>query len=229
LAIPEGGQRILAFIALHEGRRVDRRQLAGTLWPLGSDERAAGNLRSALWRIGRAGTGLVRSEQTRVALCQDLLVDLHLVTAWAERLLSGRHRSSDLDVLPLDLARLELLPGWYEDWVLTERERTRQRLLHAVEALSGALRAAGRHAEAVDAALAAVTADPLRESSQRMLIQAHLAEGNRVEARRAYLRYRSLLRQELGAEPQPALTNLLIENPRRDRPVPSRVPAQGRT
>ncbi|MGW2995279.1 bifunctional ornithine acetyltransferase/N-acetylglutamate synthase, partial [Streptomyces sp. NPDC001193] len=29
---------------------------------------------------------------------------------------------------------LDLLPGWYDDWVLLEQERVRQRLLHALEA-----------------------------------------------------------------------------------------------
>src|SRR5690242_21218853 len=48
---------------------------------------------------------------------------------------------------------IDLLPGWYDDWVLMERERVRQRLLHALEALSGQLAQVGRCAEAVDAAM----------------------------------------------------------------------------
>ena len=47
LNVPEGSKRLLAFVALHSGR-VHRWQTAGTLWPDGSDERAAGNLRSAV-------------------------------------------------------------------------------------------------------------------------------------------------------------------------------------
>jgi DNA-binding SARP family transcriptional activator len=104
---------------------------------------------------------------------------------------------------------MDLLPGWYDDWVIFERERIRQRLLHALEALSRRLVEADRCAEAVDAAISAVSADPLRESANRVLIEAHLAESNLIEARRAYQRYRDSLHRELGVEPSEALVNLV--------------------
>lgn len=39
--VPDGSKRLLVFVALGTGR-VDRRYAAGSLWPLGNDERAAG-------------------------------------------------------------------------------------------------------------------------------------------------------------------------------------------
>jgi DNA-binding SARP family transcriptional activator len=87
-----------------------------------------------------------------------------------------------------------------------ERERIRQRMLHALEALSRALTARGRHAEAVEAAMTVVSAEPLRESAQRVLVEAHVAEGNWVEARRTYGAFRRLIRRELGVEPSRELT-----------------------
>ena len=104
---------------------------------------------------------------------------------------------------------MDLLPGWYDDWVIFERERIRQRLLHAVEALSRRLVETDRFAEAVDAAVSAVSADPLRESANRVLMEAHLAEGNLIEAHRTYKRYRDTVRRELGVEPGEQLTSLL--------------------
>jgi DNA-binding SARP family transcriptional activator len=104
---------------------------------------------------------------------------------------------------------MDLLPGWYDDWVIFERERIRQRLLHALEALSQLLVAAGRCGDAVEAAISAVSVDPLRESANRALIEAHLAEGNLVEARRAYERYREVIRRELGVEPGERLARLV--------------------
>ena len=53
--------------------------------------------------------------------------------------------------------------------------------------------------------MTAVHAEPLRESAQRALIDAHLGEGNVVEARRAFLVARQLLNRELGIEPSPCL------------------------
>lgn len=112
----------------------------------------------------------------------------------------------DLD--PDDLAG-DLLPDWYEDWVLAERERIRQARLHALEALCIQLTRAGRFAEAVDVGLSAVAGEPLRESAQRTLIEAFLAEGNRTEAVRQYTAYRRLLLDELGLEPSPAMASLV--------------------
>jgi len=92
---------------------------------------------------------------------------------------------------------------------LVERERVRQRLLHALEALSRQLADAGRCAEAVEAAMLAVSAEPLRESAQRSLIRAHLAEGNWIEGRRSFETYRKLLYRELGTQPDPDLAALV--------------------
>ena len=50
--------------------------------------------------------------------------------------------------------------------------------LHALETASTLLTEQGRMAEAAQAALAAVQAEPLRESAARALVKVHLAEGN---------------------------------------------------
>jgi DNA-binding SARP family transcriptional activator len=131
------------------------------------------------------------------------------VCGWANRLIDGTAQGDDLAVSSTWVEALDLLPGWYDDWALIERERLRQRTLHALEALSKHLSRAGRFADAVEAAILAVTAEPLRESAQRVLIEAHLAEGNLVEARRGYQAYRDLVNRELGVEPSKGLLTLL--------------------
>jgi DNA-binding SARP family transcriptional activator len=90
-----------------------------------------------------------------------------------------------------------------------ERERVRQRVLHALEALSGKLASIGRFADAVDTAILAVSAEPLRESAQRALIVAHVAEGNLVEAYRCYRSYCDLLHRELGVAPSGDLLTVM--------------------
>jgi DNA-binding SARP family transcriptional activator len=103
----------------------------------------------------------------------------------------------------------DLLPGWYDDWVLFERERLRQMRLHSLEKLAGHMAGQGQHAEAVEAALAAVAADPLRESAHRTVVEVHLAEGNVSEALRAFERCRQLMSEELGIEPSPQMQSLI--------------------
>lgn len=209
-AVPEGSKRLLAFVALHGGR-VERRYAAGSLWPTGDDLRAAGNLRSSLWRLNRGCVPLMDADKASLSLRPEVVVDVRVIAAWAARLINGRPTGVDLGVLPSGVDGLDLLPGWYDDWALMERERLRQRLLHALEALSTTLLGLGRCREAVEAAMVAVTTEPLRESAQRTLIAAHLAEGNWVEAKRQFAGYRKLANVELGIEPHPSLFRLLEE------------------
>jgi two-component SAPR family response regulator len=69
--------------------------------------------------------------------------------------------------------------------------------------------AAGAYSEAVEAALAAVWAEPLRESANRMLVRVYAAEGNPSEAVRQYQRYRQLLHRELRTPPTAQMEELI--------------------
>jgi DNA-binding SARP family transcriptional activator len=206
--VPEGSKQLLAFVAVRR-RRVERRHAAGTLWPFGDEARAAGNLRSALWRLRRAGIDVMVADKCSLALNTDVLVDLHVIDQWATRVIEEAATGSDLAISASWGDALDLLPGWYDDWVLMERERVRQRMLHALETLSRTLTRAGRFADAIEAAILAVRAEPLRESAQRALIEAHVAEGNLGEARRSYRTYRELVSRELGVEPSSDMLMLL--------------------
>lgn len=201
--VPEGGKRLLAFVALQR-RRVDRRHAAGSLWPEGSDDRAFGNLRSTLYRLRGAGILVLESDKNSIFLRDRTTTDLDALCQWGDRLIDGTATALDLHVPEWTNIVAELLPGWYDEWVIFERERIRQRMLHALELLSRLLSGVGRHAEAIDAAMDAVSIEPLRESAHRILAEAHAAEGNFIEAHRAFLRYRDLARRELHVEPSAA-------------------------
>ena len=112
----------------------------------------------------------------------------------------------DLDWTPL---AAELLPDWYDEWVLIERERYRQVGLHALESLCRAADRETPFGRALETGLAAVAGEPLRESAHRALIKAHLAEGNVSEAIRQYRVYRELLRDQLSLDPSPAMEALV--------------------
>lgn len=219
-SVPEGSKRLLAFVALRRGR-VERRHVAGALWPVGKDDRAAGNLRSALWRLRGAGIEVLRSDKWSLSLREGVDVDVHRLNAWADRLISRQAQVGDLEPMDMEPDALDLLPGWYDDWTILERERLRQRVLHALEAQSRILSAAGRHADAVEAALSAIQSEPLRESAQRALIEAYLGEANWVDARRTLTGYRDLLERELGVEPSADLVRLVRDAPRRRRTRPA--------
>jgi DNA-binding SARP family transcriptional activator len=216
--VPEGSKRLLAFVALSDGT-VERRRAAGVIWPTNDDVRAAGNLRSALWRLRGAGINLLEADKTSLWLRPGTLVDVDILHKWATRLICGCPRAADLHLTRWHTDSLELLPGWYDDWALFERERIRQQLLHALEALARHLIADGRRAEAVEVAMTAVAIEPLRETAQQVLVETHLAEGNLVEGRRAYRTYRALVLRELGVEPGARLTRLIESHENNGVPI----------
>jgi DNA-binding SARP family transcriptional activator len=198
--VPDATTRLLALLAL-DRRRVERSRAAGLLWPEVDDARAAGNLRTSMWRLRSAGYDLLEADRGHVRLRPAVLVDVALVDAWATSVASADPPHDDLRRYPDCQSALDLLPGWHDDWLVFAREQLRHRVLHALEAVSARLSAAGQHREAIEAALLAVRAEPLRDSAQRALVRAHLAEGNWVEARRACRAYVDLLRDELGIRP----------------------------
>jgi DNA-binding SARP family transcriptional activator len=207
VALPMSAQRLVAFLALRV-RPTLRVYVAGTLWPDATEPRAFANLRSTLWRLQRSGPRVVEARQHELQLSPDVSVDVREASALATRLLNG---ASDQEALAIDPQRLsgELLPDWFDDWVLMERERHRQLSLHALEALAEKLIAVAQHGRAIGVALAAVANEPLRESAHRILIRAHLAEGNVGEAVRQYRLYRRLLRRQLGLDPSPQMEALV--------------------
>jgi DNA-binding SARP family transcriptional activator len=214
-AVPLGSQRLLAFVALARGR-VERIYAAGALWPFGTDERAAGNLRSALWRLRRAGIDVIEADKWSLTLAPHVSVDVHLLAEWAGRMIHGTPLDEDLTTACVPADALELLPGWCDDWAIIERERTRQRVLHAMEALGRRLLQERRYPEALMVARAAIAAEPLRETAQRSLLEAQLAQGNWEEAAGAFAAYQALTRLELGVEPSSALA-ALVSAPNRVR------------
>jgi DNA-binding SARP family transcriptional activator len=207
VGLPLMAQRVSAFLAVRQ-RPVSRECIAGSLWPDARNDRAHANLRSALWRLRVASPRLVQATRTELTLNPRVRVDLHELAMVARRLHDQPLDKSSARALSGWLTG-ELLPDWYDDWVLLERERARQLRLHALESLCQRLIDAGWCDEAVLVALATVAEEPLRESAQRLLISAHLAEGNASEALRQYRSYRDLLWRDLGIRPSSRVEELV--------------------
>jgi DNA-binding SARP family transcriptional activator len=211
-SIPLSGahQRLIAYLGLNRGP-ILRGRLAAAIWPERTDARAAANLRSLLFRLPDQHRWVVDVTADRIALRDDVACDVHDFVGYAHRLLD-RRGAPDLPDLHLDMVSLthDLLPGWYDEWVLVERERLHQLRLHALDELCTRFSDAGRHGEAVEAGLASVRGESLRESGQRALICAYLAEGNTTQARQQYGRYAELLQIEMGLSPLPELENLVF-------------------
>jgi DNA-binding SARP family transcriptional activator len=204
---PLSVQRLLAFLALHD-RPPRRVYVAGQLWPETTEARAFANLRSTLWRAHRCGQQVVDTDSSHLRLSADVEVDVRRAAADARRVVDGSAERGELAHRSFAMLS-QLLPDWYDDWVIVERERYRQLGLHALEALADRLTAMGRAGEAADAAVAAIAGDPLRESAHRSLIRVHLSECNSSEALRQYHHYRAMISEQLGLAPSDAMELLV--------------------
>jgi DNA-binding SARP family transcriptional activator len=207
VVLPTNVQRVIAFLGVRERPQL-RATAASTLWLDTTETRAAANLRTALWKLKQRRDGLVRVDGAYLSLAPEIDIDLARLMAQARRLVNPDERFALSDADSSALCG-DLLPDWDEDWIQFERERLRQLRVHALESLCQRLSGCGRHAEAIDAGQSAVAVEPLRESAQRVLIAAHLAEGNVCEARRQYARYRDLLWDSLRIPPSTDLRVLV--------------------
>jgi DNA-binding SARP family transcriptional activator len=202
--LPVAVQRLVAFLALNP-RPVPRAHVAAVLWPDATTDRAAGSLRSLLWRISHIHRRALVLAADDLRLADDVGVDVHRTRADAARLLDGE----PVDGLDVDAFAHDILPDWDEEWIRPERDRFHQLRLHALEMLSDRLVYERRYGEAVGAAMVAVAADPLRETAHRALIGAYLAEGNRGEALHQYRACHRLFLDGLGMPPSLALEELV--------------------
>ncbi|SCF85257.1 DNA-binding transcriptional activator of the SARP family [Streptomyces sp. MnatMP-M27] len=211
--ISPAGQRLLSLLVLSR-RTLTREYTAEKLWPDATGIRAAGCLRSALWRLPKLNRPLVIATPSTLQVSQDIETDLvstedilYRAISWSQP--SGRHSPQETPLPDVELAdqalSSDLLPEAWDEWVIVERERLHQMRLHALESLACIHRSAGHFGQALDAALRAVAGEPLRESAHRQVIETYLAEGNTGEAIRHFEELRHLLHAELGLEPSPPL------------------------
>jgi DNA-binding SARP family transcriptional activator len=212
VTVSESSQRLLVYLAL--GGPRGRRVIASYLWPDKAEERAGANLRSALWRLptqdaaGRC-VELVREDHCRLELADCVEVDARSIEQVGWSIIHGGE--TDSRSFGNFLIMGDLLPGWYDDWVLLERERLGQLRLHFLETMAYRFLRKGAITEALDAALRLVAFDPLREGSQRVLLTLYCSEGSLGQAQRQLDAYRALLHETFGCEPKLSIGRILHE------------------
>ncbi len=182
--------------------------VAGILWPETTDARALANLRRAVLQTHRRCPGLLQQNRLNIGLATAVEVDVDEVrraAAATEHALTEGEAGALLRQLVGD----ELLPDWYDAWVLTERESLEQLRAKALERIARQALEAGDLERSVDAARAASDIDPLLESAGELAIRAHLAGGDLGSALLEFDRYRDAVREELGVSPSRAILELI--------------------
>ena len=118
---------------------------AGALWPDAGEEQAGSSLRSTLARLDEGARSALAVTASQLAIADRITVDLWESEALARRL-AGPHESLTIDrssSAEIEALSSDMLPDWYEDWVIVEAESWRIRRLHALETMADDLRDEG--------------------------------------------------------------------------------------
>ncbi len=203
---------LLAYLLLYPQRAHTRALLAGLLWPDLPETDARRRLRQTLWQMRRCFPYLTSNRQAvQVLLRDELWVD---VVAFRQALAQAERAESDfLRKQAWEDAILcyggPLLPGFYEDWVLLERERLHQQYLQALDALLQYHMREGRYEAALALARRLVQEEPLNEDAHRQIIRLCALLGQHEDAFAQYEELRQILEQTLGTQPDAQTESLM--------------------
>lgn len=206
-------QALLTYLLLHRDAPLSRQQVAFSFWPDTGEAHAQANLRKALYDLRRRLPVLERYLQVDAAALEwrpDAVFSLDV--AEFEAALSqadqaqrdgqpGAHQTALEQAVALYTG--DLLPDCYDEWLLAERERLRQRFLSALEQLVHLLEEKQDYRAAAAYAQQLLQADPLHEVTYRTLMQLYMHQGDRARALRIYHTCMTILQDELGVEPSP--------------------------
>ena len=196
-------QALLAYLLLNRERPVRREKLAGLLWPDADEANARSNLRHALWRIRKAlevAGGPVYLDADDLGVSLRLQPGDWLDVAVLESPLPEPAQVDDL-LRQAQACGGELLPGFYEDWVVLERTRLQAVCEDRLGRLAVALLRLERWSEAAAWCEQWIALGGAPEPAYRYLMLASAGQGNQAGITAAYQRCRQALRQELGVEP----------------------------
>jgi len=216
---------LLAFLALAPGVEHARDKLASLLWSDRSDAQARDSLKHAVMRLRQC---LPATEPPAIFADRNMVrLDPSAVrtdVAAFERLV-GEGTAEAIEQA-VALYRGDLLEGIsirdpaFEDWLLVERQRLRQRIEEALARLMTRSVSEGAHERAAIAARRLLSLDPLRESASRALMQLCAERGETAQALKLYEGLRDRLQRELGVKPE-AETTQLYDAIRQRRAVPA--------
>jgi predicted ATPase/DNA-binding SARP family transcriptional activator len=194
-------QSLFAYLVLSAGTSHRREKLAGMLWPDSLEETARSNLRHALWRIRKV---IPAKPGVEYLLTDDLSITFNASSEYwldvdqVEKLGEG----ASIDHLMTVLAEYqgELLPGFYEDWVILAREHIASVFEHHMARLLSLLQEQQRWLDTLHWAERWIELGQKPETAYRALMSAHAAKGDMSKVAAAYERCAKTLK-EFGIEP----------------------------
>ena len=208
-------QSLLAYLCLNPRKPQRREKLAGLFWPEASERNARSNLRHALWRIRKALENNAGDGQNYL-LADDLAITFILRPGdWldAEILVEKIPQDAPIEdwIRAVVVYEGELLPGFYDDWVVLEREHLQAVFERKIGMFLERLEAKERWVDVLEWGERWIAYGNTPEPAYRALMLAHASLGDLASAATAYQRCVESLRTALGVEPSEHTRRLFVD------------------
>src|SRR5262245_44942657 len=170
LALADSGRRVeavrnprlIAYLLLNRDRRLERTEIAFTLWPDSSDTQARTNLRRELHALRRAlphADRLLAIDHSTIRWRPD--GPFHLdVADFEDAVEQATGRGVDGLRAAVAMYRGDLLPGLYDDWIEPDRDRLRTKMVKTLDALATGLEDRREYRAAMEQLSRLVAIDP---------------------------------------------------------------------
>src|SRR5438270_1049360 len=183
---------LLTYLVLHRDVPQQRQHLAFLFWPDATEAQARNNLRQLLHQLRQAlpAVGQFLSADTHMLHWRPVTpfqldvaeFEQTLTTADAVARRNDQHALQAALEQADSLYRGELLPGCYDEWILPERDRLRQRHLQVLEQLLRLFEVQGDTDTAIRYAQRLIALDPLSENLYRRLMRLFPLNNDRPSA-----------------------------------------------
>ena len=204
-------QSLLAYLALNAGVTHRREKLASLLWPEATESNARSYLRQALWRIRK-------SLKSRSLQWEDFLevneIDVTFIIHadyWldADVLLKAVEPEQVETLIEIvNLYREELLPGFYDEWVVSERNRLQAAYHQKMRLLLDGLVHNEQWHKVIEWGEQWIRLDYAPEAAYRAMMQAHAELGDMGMVHTTFQRCTEAINHELDLEPSPETVHL---------------------
>jgi DNA-binding SARP family transcriptional activator len=212
--LTRSSKSLLSYLLLYRNRLHNREVLASVFWGEYNNNRARNCLNTVLWRLRCVLEPTTKGTYLRVLPTgeigfnneSDYWLDVEafenqITQALKEPVHAIKFEEASRLENVLKLYRGELLEGFYDDWVLVERDRLNGMYFSCLEYLMQFHDYHKSYENAIQYGIQILNKDPLREEIHRELMNLYMKNKNRIQAIRQYECCRKLLKEELGVEP----------------------------
>jgi DNA-binding SARP family transcriptional activator len=214
-AIPPRIQVFLAYLAIHKVTPQSRTHIAFMFWPDSCEEQAHANLRKLIFHLHKEWSELspyfhFNSGSLQFNPSVEVQIDHEIFISSISRAVAARRRGEvSVEEAALDDAirvyNGDFLPGFYDEWIVQEREYLAQQYKGALHHMVELLGNRNLYHDALNYALELFRQDPLHEENCIWLIRLYMINHDRTAAIRIYQVYKSRLASEMGEEPDPKI------------------------